>query len=78
MSKQRIGTTISMKNSGVMVYPSLTFCELHNFTNPMEVGTLTHTPDLTNFVTLLQAYDRRDNSTFIVTPENREADDTIY
>ena len=73
MLKQRIGTTISMKNSDIMFYPSLTFCRLGGLENYTTINTLTHTPNLTDVVVRLQAYDRRNNSTFTVTAENRES-----
>ena len=73
MLKQRIGTSISMNNSGLMLYPSLTFCQQPgNGNNYTILDTLTHTPDLTNVVAWLQAYDRPSNKVMTITPENRE------
>ena len=72
IAKQRIGTTISMKNSGLMLYPSLTFCQQPGQGNDTTLNTLTHTPNLSDVVFKLEAFDRPNNAKFIVTPENRD------
>ena len=72
MSKQRIGTTISMENSGIMLYPSLTFCPLPLSPRNITVDPITHTPGVSDVMVSLHTIDQRSDSTLIMTPYNRK------